>query len=83
VDLTREVVCGADIHKEFLVATILSKDGLKLQERFDMHFKGLQSFKSWVIDNVCQKVAVESTANYWYPIYNILEGNIEFVLANA
>jgi transposase len=83
VDLTREVVCGADIHKEFLVATILSNDGLKLQERFDMNFEGLQSFKSWVIDNGCQKVAVESTANYWYPIYNILEGNIEFVLANA
>jgi len=69
VDLKREVVCGADIHKDFLMATIRSNDGQKLRERFDIHFEGLQNFKSWLMARGCQKVAVESTANYWHPIH--------------
>lgn len=28
-------------------------------------------------------MAVESTGNYWYPIFCILEGHVEFILANA
>jgi transposase len=31
----------------------------------------------------CKRIAVESTGNYWYPIYIVLEDSIEFVLANA
>jgi hypothetical protein len=33
-----EKACGADIHRDFLVATILSTDGSKLQNRFDTSF---------------------------------------------
>lgn len=79
----KEVVCGADIHKDFLVATIVSRSGLKIQERFDMSQDGLFAFKSWILDHRCQRVAVESTGSYWYPIFCILEGHVEFVLANA
>jgi transposase len=43
-----EKTCGADIHKDFLIATILSTDGLKLQHRFDTHLDGLLEFKSWL-----------------------------------
>ena len=78
-----EIVCGADIHRDFLVATIVSRSGLKLQERFDMNQDGLLTFKSWILDHRCQRVAVESTGSYWYPIFYILEGHVEFVLANA
>lgn len=46
MDLKREVVCGADIHKEFLMATIRSNDGQKHRERFDIHFESLKSFKT-------------------------------------
>jgi transposase len=79
----KEVVCGADIHKDFLVATIVSRNGLKLQERFDTSQDGLLAFKSWILDHRCQRVAVESTGSYWYPIFCILEGYVEFILANA
>jgi hypothetical protein len=34
--MLRNKVCGADIHKKFLVATILSIDGTKISERFGM-----------------------------------------------
>ncbi len=78
-----EIVCGADIHRDFLVATMISRNGFKLQERFSMNQDGLLEFRSWLLDHKCQRLAVESTGNYWYPIFCILEGQIEFVLANA
>ena len=31
----REIACGVDVHNKFIVATILSSDGLKLQDRFE------------------------------------------------
>jgi len=79
----REVVCGADIHKQFLLATILTKGGQKFQDRFDTNFEGLLNFRQWLLDHRCQRLAVESTANYWLPIYLAVRKDIEFVLANA
>jgi transposase len=85
IDMNKEmeIVCGADIHRDFLVATMISRDGLKLQEQFDMNEDGLLAFRSWILNHRCQRVAVESTGNYWYPIFCILEGHVEFILANA
>lgn len=79
----REVVCGADIHKQFLLATILSNSGQKIQDRFDMNFEGLLRFRKWLLDHGCQKLAVESTANYWQPINLVVGMDVDFVLANA
>ena len=79
----KEIVCGADIHRDFLVATMISRSGLNLQEQFDMEEDGLLAFRSWILDHKCLRVAVESTGNYWYPIFCILEGHVEFILANA
>lgn len=79
----REIACGVDVHNKFIVATILSSDGLKLQDRFDTNLEELLKFKDWLKENGSHKVAVESTGNYWIPIYNILEGSVNFILANA
>jgi transposase len=51
-------VCGADIHKKFLIATILSRDGTKITKRFGMILDDLLKFKNWVIENQCEQVAV-------------------------
>ena len=79
----REIACGVDVHNKFIVSTILSSDGQKLQERFDTTLDDLLKFKHWLKENGCHKVAVESTGNYWIPIYSILEGSVNFILANA
>ena len=76
-------VCGADIHKKFLIATILSRDGTKSSNRFGMTIDGLLKFKDWVIENQCEQVALESTGTYWIPIDAILEGTIDLIVANA
>jgi transposase len=79
----REIACGVDVHNKFIVATILSSDGLKLQDRFETSLEELLKFKYWLEENGCHKVAVESTGNYWLPIYHVLEGSVNFILANA
>jgi transposase len=79
----REIACGVDVHNKFIVATILSSDGLKLQNRFETSLEDLLKFKNWLKENGCHKVALESTGNYWLPIYHVLEGSANFILANA
>lgn len=79
----RNKVCGADIHKKFLVGTILSRDGTKTTERFGMNLDDIIKFKEWVVKNNCEQVAVKSTGVYWVPIYTVLEDNIEVIVANA
>ena len=69
----RNKVCGADIHKKFLVATILSRDGTKVTKRFGMTLDDLLEFRAWVMENQCEQVAVESTGVYWIPIHAVLE----------
>jgi hypothetical protein len=67
-----EKACWADIHRDFLVATILSTDGSKLQNRFDTSLESLLKFKSWLKNNGCHKLAVESTGTYWISIFIVL-----------
>jgi transposase len=57
----RKIACGVDVHNKFVVATILSSDGLKLQDRFDTSLEELLRFKDWLKENGCHKVALEST----------------------
>jgi transposase len=77
------IVCGADIHKKFLIATILSRDGTKITNRFGMALNDLLNFKNWVIENGCEQVAVESTGTYWVPIHTVLEGSVGLIVGNA
>ena len=79
----RNKVCGVDVHKKFLVATILSRDGIKDTKRFNMVIDDLLRFKDWVMENNCEQVALESTGIYWYPIHAVLEGKIDLIVANA
>lgn len=82
MEIIKNKVCGADIHKKFLVATILSRDGTHISERFGMMLDDILKFKEWVIANNCEQVAIESTGVYWVPIYTALEDKIEVIVAN-
>jgi transposase len=83
METQKNKVCGADIHKKFLIATILSRDGTKITKRFGMILDDLLKFKNWVIENQCEQVAVESTGTYWIPIHSVLEGSVDLIVANA
>ncbi len=79
----RNKVCGIDVHKRFLIATILSRDRKKDTQRFSVTLEDLLKFRDWVIENECEQVALESTGIYWHPVHAVLEGKMDLIVANA
>jgi transposase len=79
--------CGLDVHQATVVACllILGKDGkVRKQVRtFATTTRELVSLRAWLLAEGCTHVAMESTGVYWKPIYAILEGALEIVVANA
>ena len=83
--LTYPICCGVDVHKTFLVATVITSDGIiphYHQKRFSTFFSGLVAFKQWLLDYNCKDVCMESTGKYWVPVWNVLEGDIHVCIAN-
>jgi transposase len=80
--------CGVDVHKSFLVATIIKTPVDSLQpsyqkKRFSTFNSDLNRFADWLHENVCLDVCMESTGKYWVPVFNILEKRgIRVVIAN-
>jgi transposase len=77
-----EKACGIDVHKSFLVATILTCDGAKETKEFNTGLEDLINLRDWILERHCQRVAVESTGIYWTPLYTCLEGKVETIVAN-
>lgn len=85
--LVYPVCCGVDVHKTFLVATIITTTNSILpkyqQKRFSTYYSGLLDFKQWLLANNCKDVCMESTGKYWVPVWNVLEAaSINVVIAN-
>jgi transposase len=77
--------CGVDVHKTFLVATLITTEGITphyLKKRFSTFNKSILQFKQWLIENNCFDICMESTGKYWVPIYNLLEDKIRITVAN-
>lgn len=75
--------CGLDIHKHFLIATILSTSGEKQQQRFSRDDNGILDLKKWVTTEECDVVACESTSDFWVPIYDSLINHLPVIVGNA
>jgi len=82
------ICCGIDVHKRFLVATIIStpKDSIQphyQKKRFSTFNSELNRLADWLHENHCLDVCMESTGKYWVPVFNILEQRgIRVVIAN-
>ncbi|MFP3335153.1 transposase, partial [Pseudomonas sp. SIMBA_064] len=44
---------------------------------------GLLALSDWLTEHACTHVAMEATGVYWKPVWHILEGHFELILANA
>ncbi len=75
-------VCGADVHKDLIVATIIADDETPIQAKFGTTNGELDRFKSWLVANNCEQVAFEATGVYWIPVYDALSSTIETIVAN-
>ena len=81
------ICCGVDVHKTFLVGTIISTtNGVQphyQKKRFSTYNSDLQRFADWLHENNCIDVCMESTGKYWVPVFNILEEcGIHVTIAN-
>jgi transposase len=78
---------GIDVHKKTAVVCALTpkpEGGFASTIRtFCTMTYGLLQMLDWLIELGCTHVAMESTGEYWRPVYNILEGNLEVLLVNA
>jgi Transposase and inactivated derivatives len=72
-----EICCGLDVHKDVVVACLLKGElGSEPQGEiieFSTLLSGLDSLKTWLVNNNCRDIAMESTGVYWFQIYNVLE----------
>ena len=81
-----QTCCGVDVHKSFLVATIIKTSSGVLpsyqKKRFSTFNNSILEFKKWLLDNSCRDVCMESTGKYWIPVFNLLEDEINVTIAN-
>ena len=84
--VTYQTCCGVDVHKSFLVATIIKTSGGiepdYQKKRFSTFNNSILEFKQWLLNNECHYVCMESTGKYWVPVFNLLEDEINVTIAN-
>jgi transposase len=76
---------GLDVHKDTVVACVRCVSTPEHHEtrRFATTTIGLLALGEWLGSHNCTHVAMEATGVYWRPVWHLLEGQFELVLANA
>jgi transposase len=78
---------GLDVHKKTVVAAIIvESDPRNLHKEvrtFGTMTRDLLSLSDWLQSHKVSHAAMESTGEYWKPVWNILENNFELLLVNA
>lgn len=79
--------CGLDVHQATVVACLLItlRNGQiqKQMRTFETTTRELMRLREWLLSEGCTHVAMESTGVYWKPVYAVLEGTFQVVVANA
>src|SRR4051812_15578559 len=78
---------GLDIAKASLVACVSVVDGAGRGRVFKRKFvtstSGLLALRDWLTEHGVTRVGMESTSDYWKPVYYMLESMAECWLLNA
>ncbi len=78
-----EKVCGIDVHRDLLVATILNNQSSDVRD-FINDLDDINKIKDWLQSHQCKRTVMESTSIYWVPLYLALEeAGFNVYLANA
>jgi transposase len=80
-------VCGLDVHRDTVVACVrvTGADGETQQEiiTWGSNTCGLLALRDWLKTWGVTHVAMESTGEYWKPVYYVLESDFTVLLVNA
>ena len=87
MDVVHSHCAGLDVHKKTVVASIIvpkEGGGLYRETRtFETMTGELLKLSDWLLEKRVTHAAMESTGEYWKPIFNILEHSFEILLVNA
>jgi transposase len=90
MDVVFTQCAGLDVHKKTVMAcrvtpdpTGQQADGLMEVKEFGTLTRDLLALADWLAEAGITHVAMESTGEYWKPVYNILEGDFTVFLVNA
>ena len=83
MDKVYDICCGIDVHKKLIVACLRNGNKNAIRE-FGATTRELLSLADWLKKSDCKMIAMESTASYWKPLYNILESSgLNAMVVNA
>lgn len=83
MQIVYERCCGLDVHKQTVVACVITPEGKEVRS-FGTMTSDLLELADWLISQEVTHVAMESTGVYWKPIYNLLESHeMELLVVNA
>ena len=77
---------GLDVHKKTVVACrrrYVNKQVEQETRTFGAMTADLLSLVDWLLEWEITTVAMESTGEYWKPVFNLLEGSFEVMVVNA
>jgi transposase len=87
MELLHERCAGLDVHQKTIVACVrIHGQGgrAKTETRsFATHTAALLELSEWLTEHQVTHVAMEATGVYWKPVWHVLEGSFELLLANA
>jgi transposase len=90
MDVISTHCAGLDVHKKSVTACRMmpdasgrQADGLMELREFGTLTVDLLALSDWLAEAGITHVAMESTGEYWKPVFNLLEGNFQVFLVNA
>jgi transposase len=87
LEVIYEHCAGLDVHKKTVTACVLHSDAgggtHKQTSTFSTMLEDLEKLRDWLLAEGCDCAAMEATGVYWKPVYNVLEGHLKLVVANA
>ena len=76
------IACGLDVHYSKIVGSIVTSDGTHETRTFTTYIDDTLKLRDWILTHKCERVAMEATGIYWYPIYDLLEKHVTVQVAN-
>ena len=86
MDLLYLKCAGLDVHPRSVSACarlVVDRQATHEVRTFGTSTRELRAMADWLSGLGCTHVAMESTGVYWKPVWHVLEGRFELVLANA
>jgi transposase len=87
MQVTYQHCAGIDVHKKTVVVCCLSVDANGKPQRetrtYGTTTRELLSLCDWMSSGSITDVAMESTGEYWKPVYNVLESSFEVRVVNS